>query len=167
MFFSVNIRSGVVKVRSNCLTFPYHPQRTSLHQQSSHQSRTECSHNTPSSQQSGCEIIPISIPCATRLANAVPCSSARNGVTGADVSGRPTSQPLTAGPNLRPATLMLPMSSGVRISLNRTMDMFLPISQVREQQLRSLGKRAQFGRQKTIILNLPCSLFLSTCFLLV
>ncbi len=52
MFFSLNIRSGVVKVRSIYLTFPDQPQRTSLRQQSSHQSHTERSNNAPSCQQS-------------------------------------------------------------------------------------------------------------------
>src|SRR6266851_7631606 len=43
---------------------------------------------------------------------------ARNNTTGAEVSGSPMSQPLTTGPQRRPATLAMPINSGVRTSLS-------------------------------------------------
>ena len=58
--------------------------------------------------------MPARVPSATCAANAGPCSRASRKVTGAEVSGSPTSQPLTAGPQRRPARLAAPMSAGAR-----------------------------------------------------
>src|SRR5689334_15298203 len=64
-------------------------------------------------------MMPSMIAWAAAAANVVPCSSARNKTTGPEVSGRPTSQPLTAGPQRRPARLTAPISSGLTSSLKR------------------------------------------------
>jgi hypothetical protein len=45
-------------------------------------------------------------------------SSVRKGAIGPVVSGNPTSSPLTAGPQRRPARLTAPISTGVRMSFN-------------------------------------------------
>src|SRR5438093_13004433 len=57
------------------------------------------------------------VPAAAVAANDVPWLSARKNAIGADVNGRPTSQPLTAGPQRRPARLAAPIKAGVRTSL--------------------------------------------------
>jgi hypothetical protein len=55
---------------------------------------------------------------ATVLAKPGPWASARKKMTGPEVKGKATSQPLTVGPHRRPARLAVPMSKGVRISLS-------------------------------------------------
>jgi hypothetical protein len=57
------------------------------------------------------------VPAATDAAKDVPSLRARKKVTGAEVNGRPTSQPLTAGPQRRPARLAVPIRAGVSTSL--------------------------------------------------
>src|SRR5438128_596856 len=57
------------------------------------------------------------VPAAAVAANDVPWLSARKNAIGADVNGSPTSHPLTAGPQRRPARLAAPISAGVRTSL--------------------------------------------------
>src|SRR5262249_51411943 len=54
------------------------------------------------------------VPAAAAAANAAPCSRARINATGAEVRGSPTSQPLTAGPQRRPARLAARIRAGVR-----------------------------------------------------
>src|SRR5687768_8080673 len=56
------------------------------------------------------------VPAAAAPANGRPWFSARNNAIGADVSGNPTSHPLTAGPQRRPARLAAPINVGVRTS---------------------------------------------------
>src|SRR5882762_11276658 len=55
-------------------------------------------------------------PTAAAAANSTPCSSARMNAMGPDVSGNPTSHPLTPGPQRRPAMLTAPISVGVSTS---------------------------------------------------
>src|SRR2546422_9415494 len=57
------------------------------------------------------------MPTAAAAAKARPCSRARKKAIGAEVSGRPTSQPPTAGPQRRPARLAVPIRTGVATSL--------------------------------------------------
>src|SRR5439155_15661233 len=57
-------------------------------------------------------------PTAVPAANVTPWSRARKKTTGPDVSGNPTSQPLTPGPQRRPARLTAPISAGVSTSLS-------------------------------------------------
>src|SRR5437773_4558578 len=57
------------------------------------------------------------MPTAAAAAKARPCSRARKKAIGAEVSGRPTSQPPTAGPQRRPARLAVPIRTGVVTSL--------------------------------------------------
>src|SRR5215813_3732165 len=57
-------------------------------------------------------------PMAAPAANNTPWSRARKNATGPDVSGNPTSQPLTPGPHLRPAMLTAPINVGVSTSLS-------------------------------------------------
>src|SRR5215468_6752912 len=61
-------------------------------------------------------MVPVIVPAAAVAANAPPSFRARKSATGADVNGKPTSQPLTAGPQRRPARLAVPISVGVRTS---------------------------------------------------
>src|SRR2546425_1440861 len=56
------------------------------------------------------------MPTAAAAAKARPCSRARKKAIGAEVSGRPTSQPPTAGPQRRPARLAVPIRTGVATS---------------------------------------------------
>jgi hypothetical protein len=49
-------------------------------------------------------------------AKVVPELNARKKITGPDVSGNPTNQPLTAGPHLLPAKLAPPIMIGARMS---------------------------------------------------
>ena len=62
---------------------------------------------------------PASVPTAARAANPGPCSRARNTETGPDVSGSPASQPPTAGPHRRPASVTAAMKSGVSTTFAR------------------------------------------------
>src|SRR5437016_3056983 len=62
---------------------------------------------------------PASVPTAARAANPGPCSRARNTETGPDVSGSPASQPPTAGPHRRPASVAAAMRSGVSTTFAR------------------------------------------------
>src|SRR5438067_7872252 len=57
-------------------------------------------------------------PTAAPAANDTPWSRARKNATGPDVSGNPTSQPLTPGPHRRPARLTAPIKVGVSTSLS-------------------------------------------------
>src|SRR5437762_11335497 len=59
------------------------------------------------------------IPTAAAAAKASPWSRARKNAMGAEVSGRPTSQPPTAGPQRRPARLAAPIRTGVATTLRR------------------------------------------------
>src|SRR5256714_13464877 len=59
------------------------------------------------------------MPTAAAAAKARPWSRARKNAMGAEVRGRPTSQPPTAGPQRRPATLAVPMRTGVATTLRR------------------------------------------------
>ncbi|MDQ2806513.1 MAG: hypothetical protein M3Z04_06295 [Chloroflexota bacterium] len=63
-------------------------------------------------------IRPSMMPTAACAANTWPCSSARNSTTGAEVSGSPTSQPLTSGPQRRPARLTPTINNGVSTSFS-------------------------------------------------
>ncbi len=58
-------------------------------------------------------MVPARVPTAAALANATPWLSARKKAIGPEVSGSPTSQPLTAGPQRRPVRLAAPISAGV------------------------------------------------------
>src|SRR5579859_2245908 len=55
---------------------------------------------------------------AAARANTWPWANARKNAMGPDVNGSPTSQPLTPGPQRRPARLTAPISAGVTISLS-------------------------------------------------
>src|SRR5258708_3541677 len=68
--------------------------------------------------------IPSIVSCAARAAKVVPRPRARNNATGPDVRGRPTSQPLTAGPQRRPARLTNPSKAGVKSSLNASIQLY-------------------------------------------
>ena len=57
------------------------------------------------------------MPAAAIAAKSRPRSRARKKAIGAEVKGRPTSQPPMAGPQRRPARLAPPISAGVRRSL--------------------------------------------------
>src|SRR6266576_2940732 len=61
------------------------------------------------------------MPTAAAAAKARPWSRARKKAIGAEVSGKPTSQPPIAGPQRRPARLAPPMSTGVATTLRRTL----------------------------------------------
>src|SRR5256885_14858620 len=63
------------------------------------------------------------MPTAAAAAKARPCSRARKKAIGAEVSGRPTSQPPTAGPQRRPPRLAVPIRTGVATSLRRKLSM--------------------------------------------
>ena len=63
------------------------------------------------------EMIPIIMAWVAAEAKAFPCSRARKNATGAEVKGSPTSQPLTVGPQWRPAKLTPPMKAGTRTNL--------------------------------------------------
>jgi len=66
-------------------------------------------------------MVPVIVPRAAREAKAVPCSSARNKTTGAEVRGSPTSQPLTREPQRRPMRVIMRMKRGVRRSFRSSM----------------------------------------------
>lgn len=66
-------------------------------------------------------IIPARVPIAALAAKIFPCSSARKTETGPEVSGKPATAPLTAGPQRRPINVSAAMSSGVSKSLIRRM----------------------------------------------
>ena len=67
-------------------------------------------------QKAACETVPAIVPAAAVAAKAGPWLSVRKSATGAEVKGKPTSQPPTAGPKRRPARLAMPISAGVRTS---------------------------------------------------
>src|SRR5262249_20682263 len=69
-------------------------------------------------QNTACAAAPVIDPTAAAAANLMPASSARKNAIGPDVSGSPTSQPLTPGPQRRPARLTAPISAGVNTSLS-------------------------------------------------
>jgi len=75
-------------------------------------------------------MIPIMIACDASEAKAFPCSKARKNATGPEVNGSPTSQPLTVGPQRRPARLTPPMNVGTKNNLRRkvTQSMLTPLS---------------------------------------
>jgi len=60
---------------------------------------------------------PPSTPTAEAAANGGPLCRVRIRETGAEVSGRPMSHPLTPGPHLRPASVAAAMRIGARMSL--------------------------------------------------
>src|SRR6266508_5154324 len=60
---------------------------------------------------------PASDPTAAAAAKASPCSRAMKKATGPDVSGSPTSQPLTLWPHRRPARLATAIRIGVTTTL--------------------------------------------------
>jgi len=62
-------------------------------------------------------------PIAAAAAKRSPCSAVRNTETGADVKGKPTSHPDTAGPKRRPRRVALAMSAGVTATLMRRIEL--------------------------------------------
>ena len=65
------------------------------------------------------DMVPARMPTDASAAKWTPGSRARKKAIGPDVSGIPTSQPLTAAPHRRPARLATPTSAGVTRSLRR------------------------------------------------
>jgi hypothetical protein len=63
------------------------------------------------------------MPTAAAAAKASPWSRARKNAIGAEVSGNPTNQPPTAGPQRRPARLAAPIRRGVTTSLRRRLSL--------------------------------------------
>src|SRR5579872_1920337 len=91
------------------------------------------------------EITPISVPWAACAAKLVPCSKARKNDTGPDVSGNPTSQPLTVGPNLRPTSVTPPSSNGVRISFSNNIFSLRFLNHLAEQRLLTNSSMVHIG----------------------
>src|SRR5512144_1414919 len=93
--------------------------------------------------------MPTRVEPAARAANASPCSMQTKIETGPASSGRPVSQPLTPGPQRRPAALVKYMMSGVRVSLARNRKIGACPLFFCEQLLREPG---EFTRQSGVVL---------------
>ena len=60
------------------------------------------------------------MPTIAREANSAPCSIAMKYMIGPATTGKPDSQPATAGPQRRPASVMAPISNGTSVILSAT-----------------------------------------------